>query len=174
MALQPNFGFFKSKVVLKILKLNIVPNEKKMYQRSMDIGALPDDGIQVWQLKKYTNVSSCHHINVETGALSDSKMTWKTTRSKVPHICITYIPESQLSIHFALRSTYGFRDRDNFGKVHWMTSMTSKWHWNVKGRSTPDTCMIAPVAQTFPPFHFTISRLEDIGNFSFFSVWVQC
>ncbi len=47
MALQPNFGFFKSKVVLKILKLNIVPNEKKMYQRSMDIGALPDDGIQV-------------------------------------------------------------------------------------------------------------------------------
>ncbi len=38
----------------------------------------------------------------ETSALNNPKMTLNPTRSSVPHICITSIPESQISVLFTL------------------------------------------------------------------------
>ncbi len=35
--------------------------------------------------------------------LNDPKLTLNTTKSKVPYICVTTVPESQISVRFALR-----------------------------------------------------------------------
>ncbi len=48
------------------------------------------------------NICNVLHAEVQTSALYASKMTLKTTRSKVPHICSTGNPESQIPL---LRST---------------------------------------------------------------------
>ena len=40
--------------------------------------------------------------NFDTSALNDPKITLNTTRSKVPHICVTSFHESQISPHFGL------------------------------------------------------------------------
>ena len=50
--------------------------------------------------------------HLETTALNDLQTTLNPTRSNVPHICITTVPDSQISLHFAPASH--FRETGHF------------------------------------------------------------
>ena len=47
--------------------------------------------------------------NFETSALNDPKMALNPTRSKVPHICVTSVHESQISLHFTVQPALRYR-----------------------------------------------------------------
>ncbi len=53
----------------------------------------------------------------ETSAPNDPKMTWNTTRREVHHIpvCITTVPESQISVSFTLPPVYVYTGHIEIG-----------------------------------------------------------
>ncbi len=59
------------------------------------------------------------------------QMTLNTTRSKVPHTCVTSLPGTQLSVHFPLRQAF-FELQATLRQVHQMTPK-DPGHYKVKG-----------------------------------------
>ena len=72
----------------------------------------------------------------ERSAQNDPKMTLNPTNSNVLHIFITIVPESQVSLRFALRPAF-FNVQAILRQVH---QMTPKWHWTLQGQGYPIMC----------------------------------
>ncbi len=80
----------------------------------------------------------------ETSSPNYSKMTFNTTRSKVPHTCITSVPDSQISVRFALQPA--FVDLDILRQVH---PMTPKWPWTLQGQRYPMHILFVSLSPKF-------------------------
>ncbi len=66
-----------------------------------------------------------------TSAQNDAKMTLNPTSSNVPHIFITIVPESQISLRFAILPAI-FNIQAYLGQVHQITPMDRE-PYKVKG-----------------------------------------
>ncbi len=86
-----------------------------------------------------------------------------TTRSKVPHIGVTSIPESQISVSFALRPDV-LKVHAILRKVH---QMTKKWPWTLQGQRYPIYVLLeyCPWVPNFSRFPSTTSCFRVLGQF---------
>ncbi len=88
-------------------------------------------------------------------------MTLKPTRSNIPHICITSIPGSQISLGFALRPAV-FEIRSFWDKcTEWPQSDGEP----CKVKYIPFVLLVHTRVPNFSPFCSTTSRFWDTGNF---------
>ncbi len=69
----------------------------------------------------------------EESAQTDPQMTLNPTRSKVPHIRVTSVPESQITLRFAIRPAV-FEIEAILRQVDRMTSI---WPWTLQGQRYP-------------------------------------
>ena len=96
---------------------------------------------------------TCHF---ETNALNDPKMTLNTTKSNVPHICVTSIHESHISLHFALQPAV-FQLQAIVRQVHWMTP---SWLWTLPSQISLYMYNYCLWVSNFTTFHSMTSRFE--------------
>ena len=87
------------------------------------------------------------------------QMTLNLTRPKVPHICVTNIHISQMSLRFALRPAVFKIQATFFRNVHWMTP---KWPGALQDWKN---CAYVSQAPYFTPFRSTAIRFQYTGHF---------
>ena len=105
----------------------------------------------------------------DTSTLNDLQMTLNTTRSKVPHICVTIVAVSQISLRFTVRPAV-LELKANLRQVH---RMTAKWHSTLQCQRYPVYVLPVFLSPTFKsvslfdqPFssyrHFDKSASNDL------------
>ncbi len=94
----------------------------------------------------------------EKSAQNDPKMTLNPTSSIVPHIFITTVPESQISLRFALRPAF-FNIQAILRQVH---QMTPKWPWILQGHRYPIYVLLVSMS---PKFHFVSLYDEPFSSY---------
>ncbi len=99
--------------------------------------------------------------NFETSALNNCKITLNTKRSYRPHIDVTSIQESQISLRFALRPDV-FRILAILRQVH---RMTPNLYWILKGQITLYMYSNFPRDSNFSRFYSTTSLIRVTGHF---------
>ena len=89
----------------------------------------------VWNSSPFRSVTSRFGVtgHFDTSAPNDPQMTSNTKRLKVPHIYCIRAPESQISLHLALRPA-AFEVQANLSQAH---RMTTKKVLNNKGKIYP-------------------------------------
>ncbi len=96
-------ALFKIQAILRQVH-QMIPNWPWTLQRQITL-YLYKNGPWVSNLTLFFSTISRFRVtgHFETRAKNDLKMTLNTTRSKVNHICVTSVPESQFLVRFALR-----------------------------------------------------------------------
>ena len=91
---------------------------------------------------------------------------------KLPYIGIRGVPESQISLRFALRPAV-FESHAILRQMHQMTPNDLE-HYKVKG--TPHICSYCPRVSNFTPFCSTTSPFQDIAHFIILIIphWLPC
>ncbi len=92
-------------------------------------------------------------------------MTLNPTSSNVPHIFITIVPESQISLRFALRPAF-FNIQAILRQVH---QMTPKWPWTLQGHRYPINVLLV---STSPKFHSVSLYDKQFSGYRPF--WEKC
>ncbi len=87
------------------------------------------------------------------------------TSSNVPHIFITIVPESQISLRFALRPAF-FNIQAIWRQVH---RMIPKWPWTLQGQRYPINVLLVSMC---PKFHSVSLYDEPFSSYGPF--WDKC
>ncbi len=90
-------------------------------------------------------------------------MTLNTTRSKVPHICVTSVSKSQISVRFPLKPAISAVT----GHSETSALNDSKWPWTQQGQRYH--ILLMPQSPKCHPFHsttnrFWVTKLSIIGR----------
>ncbi len=121
----------------------------------------------VLNINQFHSIINCFHLTMfYTSEPNDPQMTWILKGQRYPNMCFTFIPDIQISVHFAARWTV---------LKLWVTFETSvrndpKWSWTLQSQRHP---MYVLLVSPRPKVHFVFSPSRHIRVKCYFKTSVE-